>query len=89
MKARLLREKNSVGGKMYHYGTSMFSIHADSEEYLDKICAILDKNWKDGNTNCGEESEFYEDGMCVIYMVSSSEADLFKSHFKQAKAEAK
>ena len=76
MKARLLREKNSVGGKMYHYGTSMFSIHADSEEYLDKICAILDKNWKDGNTNCGEESEFYE-------------ADLFKSHFKQAKAEAK
>ncbi|ASD51993.1 hypothetical protein KNT64_gp041 [Pseudomonas phage PspYZU05] len=87
--ATLIRVNNGrdLSGAIMHYGKTMFSVDATNEALVDLIISNL-SDWKSECTLCAEDSDHYEGGISVLYIVDSSDIEYFKADFKEAKKKA-
>lgn len=67
----------------FSYGKNHVSIHCSCPESLDRLTTRLDVYYSYENTNCTQESEFYEGGEEVSYCIEAGEYKGFVAVYKR------
>ena len=70
-------------GSNIHRGTVFFAVDCETEGLCDVVTNLI--NGAGFDTPIHEESDKFEDGLCIIVSMSSDEIGLFNSEYKKIK----
>lgn len=72
-------------GNLNHYGKTWICIHSNSETALNTLTDMINVEFINNCSLCVEESDHYENGSCISYLIDSEDLYYFKESYKNAK----